>query len=301
MSPKRLRKEAGDPALTPGMEQAARRPASEPAGLAGESETSGSRGGGVQSIERCFAILTEVARNPDGISLAELSKAVGLHTSTTFHLVRTMVELGAVRQDKATKRYHLGRTIFGLAASSSSEVELVTTAKPFLEDLSATSGESSHLGLPSGSEVVIAARVAGTGSFQLVERTGGLRPAHCTGLGKVLLAAMQPAHLERYLASAELKGWTPKTITDPEQLRAEIERVRRMGVGYDDAEFDNEVRCVAAPVFDFSGHVVAAVGISGPIWRMSLPRLEEMAGHVRRTAADVSRELGYRPVTQAAQ
>jgi IclR family acetate operon transcriptional repressor len=257
--------------------------------------------GGVQSIERCFAILTEIAKSPEGISLAELSKAVGLHTSTTFHLVRTMVELGAVRQDRGTKRYHLGRTIFGLAASSSSDVELVAMSRPFLEKLSETTGESSHLGLPSGNDVVIAARLAGTGAFQLVERTGGLRPAHCTGLGKVLLAAMPPAQFERYLAAAVLKGWTPKTITDPEQLRAEIERVRRTGVGYDDAEFDNEVRCVAAPVQDFSGQVIAAIGISGPIWRMSLPRLEEMAQHVRRIAGDLSHDLGYRPKVQAAQ
>jgi len=258
-----------------------------------DNDTSRERSG-VQSIERAFAILGHIAQHQEGISLAELSKCVGLHTSTTFHLVRTMVELGVVRQAKATKRYHLGRTIFSLAASSSSEVDLIATATPFLEELARESGESSHLALRSGNDVVIAARVAGTGAFQLVERAGGLRPAHCTGLGKVLLAAMPEAQFESYLTSAELQAWTPKTITDPTQLRAEIERVRQSGVGFDDAEFNDEVRCVAAPIYDFTGQAVGAVGVSGPIWRMNLQRMDLITQRVRTTAAELSEELGYR-------
>lgn len=249
---------------------------------------------GVQSIERAFSILAQIAQHQDGISLAELSKKVELHTSTTFHLVRTMVELGAVRQAKETKRYHLGRVIFGLAAKSSTDVELVTTATPFLESLALATGETTHLALRSGSDVVIVAKVAGTGAFQLVERTGGIRPAHCTGVGKVLLAAMLPQQFEEYLASAQLRSWTTKTIVDPDRLRDEIGRVRQSGLGYDDTEFDNEVRCVAAPVHDFRGQITGAVGASGPIWRMTLQRLEEIAQQVRTAASDISRELGYR-------
>lgn len=249
---------------------------------------------GVQSIERAFSILSHIAQHQEGISLAELSKCVGLHTSTTFHLVRTMVELGVVRQVKATKRYHLGRTIFSLAASSSSEVDLIATATPFLENLARESGESSHLALRSGNDVVVAAKVAGTGAFQLVERAGGLRPAHCTGLGKVLLAAMPENHFESYLTSAQLQAWTSKSITDKDQLRAEIERVREAGVGFDDAEFNDEVRCVAAPIYDFTGQAVGAVGVSGPIWRMNLQRMDQITQRVRETAAELSEELGYR-------
>jgi DNA-binding IclR family transcriptional regulator len=247
--------------------------------------------GGVQSIERAFAILDQIAHH-EGISLADLSKKVGLHNSTAFHLVRTMVELGLVRQAKDTKRYHLGRTIFRLAARSFSEVELVGIATPFLESLAADTGESSHLALRTDSGVVIVARVAGSGMFQLVERAGGMRPAHCTGLGKVLLAALPDDQLDRVLAASELRAWTPKTLTDVDMLRQELRRVRETGIGYDDAEFDIEVRCVAAPIYDFRGQVAGAVGISGPVWRMTLPRLQTVAEQVRRTAADISEELG---------
>lgn len=260
-----------------------------------EGETARERGGGVQSIERAFAIVNHIALREDGVSLAELSKAVGLHTSTTFHLVRTMVELGVVRQVKSTKRYHLGRTIFSLAASSSREVDLIATATPFLEALAANSGEGSHMAIMSGKDVVIAARAAGTGAFQLVERAGGLRPAHCTGLGKVLLAGMPKAQLEAYLENADLRAWTPKSITDPERLRQELDQVRAAGLGFDDAEYNEEVRCVAAPVYEFSGQVVGAVGVSGSIWRLNLQRMDKVAQLVRETAAELSEDLGYHP------
>jgi IclR family acetate operon transcriptional repressor len=255
---------------------------------------------GVQSIERAFAILDQIAHH-EGISLADLSKKVGLHNSTVFHLVRTMVELGLARQAKDTKRYHLGRTIFRLAARSFSEVELVGIATPFLESLAAKTGESSHLALRVDSGVVIVARVAGTGAFQLVERTGGIRPAHCTALGKVLLAALPDDQLEKYLLAMDLRAWTPKTLTDIDMLRQELLRVRETGVGFDDAEFDMEVRCVAAPVHDFRGQVAGAIGISGPVWRMTLPRLLTVAEQVKQTAAEMSEELGQNNVPTTLQ
>jgi DNA-binding IclR family transcriptional regulator len=247
---------------------------------------------GVQSLERAFGILEEVAEHRGGISLADLSKRVGLHNSTTFHLVRTMVALGYIRQDRETKRYHVGRMVFSLAASSLTEVELVGLATPILEDLARETGESSHLALRRGEDIVIAARVAGSGAFQLVDRAGGARPAHCTALGKVLLAAMPPERFEHYLASARLEPSTPKSITDPSLLKEEIERVRAAGIGYDDGEFDPEVRCVAMPVRDFTGQVAGAIGISGPVWRLSLARLQEATTRVSAAAAALSRELG---------
>lgn len=250
--------------------------------------------GGVQSIERAFAILTQIARS-QGISLAELSKKVGLHNSTTFHIVRTMVELGIVRQAKDTKKYHLGRFIFSLAANSSGEMELVAAVTPFLEDLARTTGETCHFGFRVGSDVVIAAKVAGSGAFQLVERTGGVRPMSCTALGKVLLADMSEDELEHYLATVAPHVATARSITDPAMLRQEIMRVRDEGMGFDDAEFNSEVRCLAAPVRDFGGRVIGALGLSGPVWRITLPRLRELSGLVRSTADELSRELGHAP------
>ena len=250
--------------------------------------------GGVQSIGRAFAILEEIARNRDGIGLAELSKRVGLHNSTTFHLVKTMVSLGYVRQLKETKRYRIGRPLFALAASALDELEMVSLATPVLEDLSRETGESAHFSVRMGDAVVVLARTSGQGAFQLTDRVGVVRPAHCTALGKIMLAAIcTPEQFERFVAHAELKALTPKSITSVETLRREIAEVRRAGIAFDDGEFDAEVRCVALPVRDFSGQVIGAIGISGPVWRLSIEALQKRARLVRTAADRLSAEFGY--------
>jgi IclR family KDG regulon transcriptional repressor len=249
---------------------------------------------GIQSIERAFAILEEVARRRDGIGLAELAKRVGLHSSTTFHLVRTMVQLGYVSQPKDSKKYRIGRRLFTLAAAALDEVELVNIATPILEKLTTETGESSHFAIRSGDEIVVVAKTAGSGMFQLVDRSGAVRPAHATALGKVLLAALAPAELARDLASRELRSFTAKTIVEREPLERELEAVRRQGIAYDDGEFDPEVRCVAVPVRDFAGRVIGAIGISGPIWRLSLQALQDKSVRVREAAASLCAELGAR-------
>ncbi len=250
--------------------------------------------GGVQSIERAFAIVEEIARNRDGITLAELSKRVGLHSSTTFHLVRTMVGLGYIRQVKDSKRYRVGRGLFALAASAFDENELVRLALPVLEALARQTGETAHLAARMNHNVVILARSAGPGALQVAERAGVIRPAHCTALGKVLLAALTPTEFGQFLAGTEMIPHTARSIIDQERLRAEIDDVRRRGIAYDDAEFDEEVRCVAAPVRGFSGDVIAAIGISGPIWRLSINALQDKGKATQEAAKLLSAECGCR-------
>jgi DNA-binding IclR family transcriptional regulator len=244
-----------------------------------------SRGGGVQSIGRAFAILEEVARNRDGIGLAELSKRVGLHNSTTCHLVKTMVSLGYIRQLKDSKRYRIGRPLFALAASALDEMEMVSMATPVLDDLARETGECSHFGTRMSDAVVVMARTPGPGAFQLTDRVGVVRPAYCTALGKVILAALRPDQLDRYIERVELKALAAKTITNPQRLRREIDEVSQTGIAFDDGEFNEEVRCAAMPVRDFSGQVVGAIGISGPVWRLSLQALQS-SGKILEAAAN---------------
>ena len=256
------------------------------------------RGGGVQSIGRAFAILEEVARNREGIGLAELSKRVGLHNSTTFHLVKTMVSLGYVRQLKDSKRYRIGRPLFALAASALDEIEMMSLATPVLEDLSRETGESAHFCVRMGDSVVVLARTSGPGAFQLTDRVGVVRPAHSTALGKVMLAALTDEQLDRYLGHAELKPHTPNTIVSADRLRREIVEVRRAGLAFDDGEFDSELRCVALPVRDYSGQVIGAIGISGPVWRLSMDTLQKRARIVRAAADKLSAQFGYAGETE---
>jgi DNA-binding IclR family transcriptional regulator len=247
---------------------------------------------GIQSLGRAFAILEEVARHRDGIGLAELSKRVGLHNSTTFHLVKTMVSLGYIRQEKDSKRYRVGRPLFALAASSLDEIEMVNVATPVLEDLSRATGESSHFAVRMDDAVVVIARTSGPGAFQLTDRVGVVRPAHCTALGKIILASLRPDQLERFLQRVELTPSTEKSITEGPALLREIEDVRRSGIAFDDGEFNLEVRCVAVAVNDFTGRTVGALGISGPIWRLSIQGLQSRAKMLRVAADRLSADFG---------
>lgn len=278
-------KPAAKPA--PSAAKVARLVVSRPEGEADEKQRAG-----IQSLGRAFAILEAVARHREGIGLADLSKLVGLHNSTAFHLVKTLVALGYVRQKSETKRYRIGRPVFALAASCLDEIEMVNVATPILEELARKTGESAHFAVRMGDAVVVIARTSGPGAFQLTDRVGVTRPAHCTALGKVILASLRPEQFERYLSRAELKPSTEKSITQVPALRREIEEVRRRGIAFDDGEFNAEVHCVAVAVTDFTGATAGAVGISGPVWRITAQALQAKAKLLQAAAEALSTAFG---------
>src|SRR3984957_3603860 len=236
---------------------------------------------GIQSLGRAFGILEAVARHREGIGLADLSRLVGLHNSTAFHLAKTMVALGYIRQEKESKRYRIGRPLFALAASALDEIEMVNIATPVLEDLARQTGESSHFAVRMGDAIVVIARTSGPGAFQLTDRVGVVRPAHCTALGKAILASLRPDQLKRFLERVDLKPSTKKSITEPAVLLREIAEIRRNAIAADDGAFNPEVRCLAVPVYNFTGDVVGALGISGPVWRMADQVLQSRAKAVK--------------------
>ena len=172
---------------------------------------------------------------------------------------------------------------------------MAAIARPILEALSLATGESSHFAIRSGDDIVVLARTAGSGAFQLMDRVGAVRPAHCTALGKILLAALDESQLEGLLARRPPAPFTARTITDREVLTAEIAAVRRNGIAYDDSEFNAEARCVAVPVRDFTGEIRGAIGISGAVWRLSLQALEEKARLVREAAGRMEAAFGCDP------
>jgi DNA-binding IclR family transcriptional regulator len=143
-----------------------------------------------------------------------------------------------------------------------------------------------------GDAVVVIARTSGPGAFHLTDRVGVLRPAHCTALGKVILASLRQDQLERFLERVDLKPSTEKSITEIPQLLREIAEVRRTGVAFDEGEFNLEVRCIAVPVKDFTGQIIGALGISGPIWRQSNQVLQAKAKTVQAAANRLSAALG---------
>jgi DNA-binding IclR family transcriptional regulator len=237
--------------------------------------------GGAQSLGRAFAILEEVARNREGIGLADLSKRVGLHNSTTFHLVKTIVSLGYIRQDRGVQ------TLSCRPAAVCARGEL---ARRDRDDQPCKADP----GRPIATNRRKCAFRRSHGRRRGRDCPGVVRPANCTALGKVILAALRPDQLDRYIKRTEFEAMTAKSIVDTKTLLQEIEDVRRGGMAFDDGEFDPEIRCVAVPVRDFTGQVVGALGISCPVWRLSMQALQTRGKIVQSAAHRLSTEFGAR-------
>ena len=251
------------------------------------------KGTTIQSLQRGLSILEMIARNGAGVTMAEVSRKIGLHPSTTFHLLRTLTTLGYLVQEETSREYHLGSKIFQLAASAWTEVQLLRISAPLLTEMAQQTGETSHLAIFDNGEVIVINKIDGSGPVRLADRVGYPRPAHCTAIGKVLLAHLPEAEFKAFLERGELRVYTPKTTTSASVLEAELGRVRMQGYAFDDEEFAQGIRCLAAPVRNFTDQVVAAVGISGPVWRVSLDRVAQLTEFVKAMGHRLSRELGY--------
>jgi DNA-binding IclR family transcriptional regulator len=247
----------------------------------------------VQSLVRAFAILETVARHGDGIGLSDLARKVGLHSSTVFNLVRTMTDLHYLDQSMEDRRYRIGRSLLSLTANAVDDVLLVNKARAVIEELSRASGETGTFAIWTGEQVVSMARSSGGGSFELSDRVGGVRPAHATATGKVLLAALPDDRMEAIVRSARLERFTARTMVDARRVLAEVRRVREAGIAVDRAEYRDDVCCIAMPVRDFSGKVVGAMGLSGPVWRMAAEVRKRKAVLLERAARRLSQELGH--------
>ncbi len=244
----------------------------------------------IQSLQRGLEIMEAVAVRGTGATLVEVSRELRLHPSTAFHLLRTLVALGYLSQDGATRTYRLGLKIFQLAVSG--EERLADVAEPIVAELARASRETSHLAVHERSRAVVVSKVDGSGPLMVSERVGTRRPLHCTAIGKAMLAYLPESEVLAFFAKARLARYTAKTLTERGALDKELVRVRERGYAVDDEEFSEGVRCLAAPVFNAGGQLVAALGVSGPTIRVTRHRLAELAALVTSSARRLSQHLG---------
>lgn len=243
-----------------------------------------------KTVIKALGLLSLVAQQP-GRSLAELSRDADLPAPTAHRLLRALVGDGLVRADPHN-RYHLGSRCLVLGSRFLETVDVRTEARPGLERLVATTGETAHLGVPDGTEVVYVDKVETSHPVRMYSRIGGRSPMHSTAIGKALLAHGEESLVDRVI-SAGLECRTPNTITDPDRFRAELDRTRARGYAVDDIENEDGIRCVAAPIRVDRRVPIAAVSVSGPASRLTDPRLHEVAGTVIEVAREISRSLGF--------
>jgi DNA-binding IclR family transcriptional regulator len=246
----------------------------------------------VEAADRVLRLLEAFGPHERDISLGDLAQRVRLPKSSVHRLLVTLIAHGYAERDPSTRRYRLGVRLFELGSTVIHERGLHSAAHPVLEELSASTGETCHLAILSGLEAVYVYKVDGQSSIIMSSRVGGRAPCHATSIGKVLMAWAGDDQL-RQLRDQRHHAYTQRTITSAPALDVELARVREQGYSLDLEELEEGLRCVAAPVRDSSGRVVAALGLAGPRRRFQDQHLPELATAVVRAAGVLSRNLGY--------
>jgi DNA-binding IclR family transcriptional regulator len=267
-------------------------------GLVTTFDTPSARPGGVQSVDRAVAILYLLAERSEA-GVTEIASAIGVHKSTASRLLASLEGGRLVEQTTHRGSYRLGSGLLRLAAPVSGRMDVTREGRPVLEALAGEVGETVNLAVLRGTDVVNLEQVRGPATITTVNWVGQPTPLHATSGGKVLLAALAPDDLAAFLARP-LPRFTPETITERPALEHELARVREQGYATTTEELEQGLDAVAAPVRDAGGHVVAAITVSGPVYRFDAARMAEVAPAVVAAGADLSRRLGYAPSTDTA-
>jgi IclR family transcriptional regulator, pca regulon regulatory protein len=248
----------------------------------------------VEALGRGLAVLDCFISDPGPHSLVELSRQVGLGMPTTLRLIRTLEEAGYVRQDAGTKRYRLSWKMLQLQDVTTSILDYADLARPHLQDLAAALGEATGMAVLDGTEVRHAIRVSSNRIISANIPPGAVFPAHATAMGKVLLAELDPDIVRELAARHQFVRFTDTTITDIDDLLAELRVVARQGYALSDAEWEPGLRSVAAPVRTRDGRVAAAVCAISIRPTMTTHAMErEYLPAALRTADAISKDLGY--------
>ncbi|MEA2583249.1 MAG: IclR family transcriptional regulator, regulon repressor [Thermomicrobiales bacterium] len=244
-------------------------------------------------LDRALDVLEALADAAEPLGVTELARRVGATKSAAYRILANLERRGYVSKDPTTARYSLGTRLAYLGQQSLGTFDLRQVARSVLEELYRSFHETVNLGVLEGDEVVYIDMVESHHGLRMAARVGARDTVHSTALGKAILAFLPPEAIDRRL-QRPLPRRTEHTITDPGLLAAELARVRARGVAEDHGENELGARCVAAPIFDHGGSVVAAISVSSPESRLDDPRAAEVATAVRAAAQEITRRVGGR-------
>ena len=248
---------------------------------------------GVQSIDRIFQIIELLSMHPKGISLTEICSATSLPKGTVSRMLAALISHGYAVQEIDTKRYRLTMRMFEIGSRVAGSANILSVARPYLEYLSNVSGEAVHLVSRVKDEVIYLYKEEASNSIVRMSSFVGLRnPMYCTGVGKSILAFLPNDEIRAIWNRTVPIQFTPQTITSLAAMEKEIALIRQRGYAVDDEEHELGVRCVAAPILDFSGSPVAAISLSAPAIRLTDSEIEKYAPMVLDAASNISRYFG---------
>ncbi|MBA3439797.1 MAG: IclR family transcriptional regulator [Pyrinomonadaceae bacterium] len=247
----------------------------------------------VQVLDRALGILDVLSSEGSELAPAELSKRLDLHKSTTHRLLMVLERHRLIEKSLQTGKYRLGLKLFELGSKAVAQLDLSEQAHTYLERLVRETGETAHLCIVDAGETLSLTNVESTRTIRTPVTVGRRTPVHCTAVGKAVLAFMDEYELKALIKKQGLKACTPNTITTLAGLKAELQLVRKRGYAVDNEEIEEELKCIGAPVRNYSGKVIAAISIAGPAYRLPDDKIPVVARSVVEAANELSLELGY--------
>jgi len=250
------------------------------------------RDGGIQSVRRAASLLRAFGGGTPELGVSELGRRLNLHKSTVSRLLATLESEGLLERAPGTEKYRLGPEIARLAGRAEHFGDVREVARPFLVELAELTRETANLAVLDGDEVNNVDQVSGPHLLRLGNWVGRRTPLHCVANGKALLAFLPKAELDR-LTAGPLAAFTPLTMTQPGELRADLALVRQQGYATALGEIEEGLNAIAAPIWEAGGAIAAAISVSGPAYRVTPARVPELGQITREIAKRVSQRLGY--------
>ena len=248
----------------------------------------------IQAVSHALDLLEQFHDDVDELGVTELSKRLKLHKNNVFRLLATLESRNYIEQNKVTENYRLGLKTLELGQTFIKQMGLLRQSRPVLESLVAACNETTYVAILKDLNIVYLDVVETDLTVRVVPRVGSRLPAYCTAAGKVQIAYMTDEELDAYLQPRDLKPFTEYTIVDRDALKKNLREIAEQGYAIDNEELDLGVRCVGAPIRDYTRRIVGAVSISGPSMRFNDERLEkELIPLVKKAGEEISSKLGY--------
>ncbi len=245
----------------------------------------------IQSVDRALILLEYIAAHPEKkLTLTELAEVMDLDKSSVFRILTTLSRHGLVRQEEGKKVYRPGFGIFGLASSLYDQMKLPVVISPFLREIAWKTRENAHLAVKSGTQAVFIDREQGSNRISTNTNIGDTEELYCTAVGKCLICDYSRQDLGTLFDDHPFERFTDRTVTDIDALSAELTEVKNQGYAVDMEEYESNVVCLACPIVNYQGRIIAAIGVSGPKDR-GLPDLDRNIGIVRDAAEQINRLL----------
>jgi IclR family transcriptional regulator, KDG regulon repressor len=250
-------------------------------------------------IDRAAQILDSFGFDHQELSVSEIGVKTGLHRSTAHRILMALEYNDLIKQNLDTGKYHLGIKLFKLGHQAVSQLNLREICRPFLTRIMNETHETVHLAVSDDDQVLYLDKVEGPHALRMPSRVGRHIPTYCTSLGKAMLSCLDDHEVKNIFRDRILRPYTANTVKTLDRLLTDLRVIRRRGYSVDNEEIEIGLRCVGAPIRDYTGAMVGAISTAAPSARLSAQKIPGLGKFVMAVAAEISEQLGYEKPTKA--